>query len=157
MTVDTLRGHAAAVVATKKWLILADSDGAAAHFAQQLLELGAEDVMVLAAMRNTAEKAIEPTYRRVDLGTDGSPGSLGHIRSCLTAFRNLPEHICSEIDNWDPEGKAQVLTPFWAEDLPVHGRKVFGARWSKWQQLEKKRYGNICGLGDSSDGVGLIA
>ena len=117
MNIEPFRNHTAAIVEQKKWLVLADSDQAAHHFAEQLLDLGAADVLVLAATRNAAPKAIEPRYKRTDLGTDGNPGSLGHIRSCLAAFRELPEHIRAEIDAWDPDGDARVLTPF--------GRKTY--------------------------------
>ena len=138
MNIENLRTLTATVVRGKKWLVLADSDSAANHFAQELLDLGALDVMVLAATRDSPLKAIEPAYSRIDLGTDGSPGSLGHIRSCLHAFKHLPDHVRDAIDDWDPTKEAVVITPFWAEDLPVHGRPVFGARWPKWQQLENK-------------------
>ncbi len=128
---------AAKVVQGNDWIVLADRLRVAHHHAEKLQSLGAQRVFAIAAFRGKSLVPADLPYPAVSLDIQ-SDSQLNAIRSSIAAFRELPAHVKSRLDEWDPEKAALVFSPIWGEDLPLHDRLVFGARWPQWQRLENK-------------------
>ena len=122
----------------RPWLVGMNVAVAATRTAQQLLDLGAENVLAVAATRGVGDLPDPDVVRCLLLGLESEADMLDAIRRSLDALTHLPAWVLDEIDRFDPDGKARVLeTPF-GNGKPLAGRPVYGARRPEWQALEDK-------------------
>jgi hypothetical protein len=126
-----------AIIEGRDWIVVSDAIVVAHRWAKELVELGARRLFLVGTFRGTGPIPVENPHPTCLLNVRAT-SVMASIRSSIAAFRDLPEDVCAKIDAWDPDHSAQVLSPLWDDDSPIHGRTVFGARWPQWQALENK-------------------
>jgi hypothetical protein len=60
------------------------------------------------------------------------------IRAAMRLLRLLPDEVVDDLDRWDPERRALVLSPMFNELPRIAGRRVYGPRRPEWRRLEDK-------------------
>lgn len=124
-------------VAGRRWLVAQDVSQAACFEAQALLDLGAEDVLAIAASRGTGPAPQLADDRLWVLGVRGS-SMMDALRVGDRALDDVPAQVQQAVDQFDPRAEARVLRAFFSRGKPVAGRACFGARPESWQALEDK-------------------
>lgn len=105
--------------------------------AERLLELGAQDVLVVAASRGVGALRELPADRLIVLDSKAK-GFMAAIRAAEGLLANLPDEVVARVDAFDPERRAKACRAHFSQGLPVAGRPSWGARPAAWQALEDK-------------------
>lgn len=132
-----------------RFIVTLDVLGPALFMADQLGELGVQEVCALSAVRGaitnpTGLAATTTPYLVLEEqeGVDLSPcppGDMMHgIRANMALFQRLPASASDFVDRFDPRGDARVIGPIFDDGASVQGRSKFGARHESWQKLEDK-------------------
>ncbi len=121
----------------RQWLLAVDNLQGATERTAELADLGARRSFVLAAALGTGDPPAAEHAECFVLETSGETIMLA-VRAAEEAIRNPPAEALAAIDDWDPEGAAQVIQGFRTSEDRVVGRAPYGARWPAWAALEDK-------------------
>ncbi|QED30041.1 hypothetical protein FRD01_22960 [Microvenator marinus] len=122
----------------QKWLIALAHAAAATGWVKLLNFWGAPKPFVLSAWLGGGP-APGPDVADVHLLNLEPPETfMDGIKAFERALEELPQDAVQAIRDWDPEGSARVLGPFYARAHDIDGRAYLGGRPLAWQALEDK-------------------
>lgn len=130
---DALRS----VYAGRRFVVATPVIQEAGALAKQVLDLGAEACLLLAARPGTGAPPDASLGEQHILGLPPTD-TMRSIHGAERAFRDLPADVLSAIERFDPRGDALALGAFFGNGQPIAGRRVVGARPVPWQALEDK-------------------
>jgi len=104
---------------------------------RRLRELGAERPFLLASGIGTGEVP-GPDEAEWCVVEVRAPDVVVEIRAAMRLLRLLPDEVVDDLDRWDPERQALVLSPMFNELPRIAGRRVYGPRRPEWRRLEDK-------------------
>lgn len=122
----------------RRWVLAVGVLPAATALIEQLRQLGAEAVFVVAGGRGTGPVPDDVPTTVLDTG---GADVMDQIRRFGRALGDLPPATTATtaaLDAFDPERRARVIGDFFVEHSHVAGRAVQGARRAAWQALEDK-------------------
>ncbi len=125
------------VLASRKWILLADVAAAATPSVQYLAEIGAGRPFVLSGTPGTGDLPDPELAEVAILGTSGATIMQG-MRAYFAAIADLPDGVQDRIDSWDPNHTAMVLPTGLAPNIEVHGRPMWAGRRAEWSAVEDK-------------------
>lgn len=125
------------VVAGRRVVVALEVLVAAARMEEQLRQLGAADVLVVAGSRGTGELDPEVERQAVDLSITAEDLMDG-IRAFEAALADPPRRAREAVEAFDPDGGATVIAPLFSQHERVLDRRVLGARPLAWRRLEDK-------------------
>ena len=106
-------------------------------FAEQLRELGASDVFLIAANEGIGEIPNQAELPHRILGVEADT-LMGGFRAADAAFLNLPPDIVDWVDRLDPDREAVVITGPFGGKPEIAGRATFADRPASWTAIEDK-------------------
>ena len=127
----------ASIIQGRRWIVADGIVVGGARMGKQLMDLGAEGVLVVAASRGTGEVAEVEGMEVLDLGME-APDMMASIRMSNALLSNLPEFVLDIVDAFDPRGEAQALGTIWLTGQSIAGRPLLGRRPQSWQDYESK-------------------
>ncbi|RPI20460.1 MAG: ATP-grasp domain-containing protein, partial [Actinobacteria bacterium] len=117
-----------------RWIIALDVAAAATGVVATLRRLGAADLMVIAATEGVGDLPDAPVLYTRSRGDT----VMGGIRAFLSSIEDAAPRLVSAVEEFDPDGRARVITVPFGSVQAVAGRPVYGARRPAWGALEDK-------------------
>ncbi|MEM9035865.1 MAG: hypothetical protein AAGA99_13355 [Actinomycetota bacterium] len=123
------------VLAETPWLLVGNTDAIAAGMGGVLREMGASDVMAMGIGR---VEDVDSAVPLISLGAETSGSMMELIRWEQRLVDDLPDWAVERLDEWDPERRARVMTPFTIHAGLIGGRSTWGSRPREHEALEDK-------------------
>ena len=130
------------IVADKKWITATPILVGSESMAQELINLGAQEVLAIGCAEGVRHTTLEEEVLSklishcMNLSFEGD--MMDGIRGGEIALDHLNEQSLSLITTFDPDLKAYAFRAIFSESEQLAGRHVFGSRPAHWQALEDK-------------------
>lgn len=126
------------VFAGRKVVATADVIQGAAAVVPFLRGVGADRPFLLAGNVGTGPVPTADEAEQFVLGLGGDGTMMGGIRSFEEALFDLPAGAVAALDAYDPDHEAIILGSLFTTDGLIAGRRVYGGREKRWQDIEDK-------------------
>ncbi len=135
MDIEAIKGEIAAYHRDKKWILTPDAAAAATPLVEQLREWGVDDLMIVAGVEGVGDI---PDVPRIHYTRASGTSMMLGIRAFTESIESPSDDLLRAVDAFDPEGRARVLGQMFSRHGNLAGRPVFGARPTRWRDLEDK-------------------
>jgi hypothetical protein len=124
-------------VSGRRWLCTGDALPPVARVMAELRALGGGPCFGVASSRGTGDVEFAEGDRHAVLNISASD-MMGGIHASEAALAALPVGVLQDIEAFDPDRRARVIGPLFAQAPTVAGRGLLGARPLAWRLLEDK-------------------
>ena len=122
----------------QKWIVATDVAAGATSAIRYMIDRGASEVMLVAAVEGVGELPDVPTHYTRTQGTTGMARVMDGVRAFDAAVTRPSRTLRAVIDRFDPENEALAIAGPFSVATEIAGRHVYGAKRPEWAALEDK-------------------
>lgn len=133
------RGLLASVYGGRRWILGSDVLVGLTPLVARLASLGADGGLCIATASGVgtlpdAGFAPDP----IVVPSQASSTIMDALRATIEILANLPDDVVAAVERFDPQGEVLAIGPFFGDDRPMAGRRIWGGRPERWRALEDK-------------------